>query len=66
MMAVLEKFPNWAISLILAKNLFLIWIGTEIIVSVKTPLQMVSQSVIGSVVFFIWCWFILSLWKKDG
>lgn len=62
---VLVKLPTWAIAFILAKAYFIIWVVIMFITDVETLLQIVVCGVTGSFVFFIWCWFILSLWKRQ-
>lgn len=60
----LLRLKNWQISGIFAIIDFLIVMVIEILLKTDQMMILVKSSTTG-MVFFIWCWFILSLWRKD-
>ena len=60
---------NWEISGVFAVIYFIIFFVVEMLaryaVFTLTDLEIIIHGGMGAFVFFIWCWFILSLWRKE-
>jgi len=61
---------NWKISGLFALIYFILFGIIEVLARCAnftlTDFEIVAHGGVGAFVFFMWCWFILSLWRKEG